>query len=143
MADGADSRVALLSIHPRYAEAILSGKKRVEFRRRGPSSATSHVIVYATAPVSKVVGWFSVTAVESSATAELWRRYGKVGGIDRRAFDSYYLACSIGSAIRIGTATKLHKPIDLAALDPGRSAPQSFHYVSRQSLAIVQGANPT
>jgi predicted transcriptional regulator len=143
MADGADPRVALLSIHPRYSDAILSGRKRVEFRRRGLSSATSHVILYATAPVSKVVGWFSVAAIESGAPAELWRRYGKVGGIDRLAFDAYYFACSLGFAIRIGAATKLHIPIDLATLDPDRSPPQSFRYVTGQSLAIVQAANPT
>ncbi len=127
---GPNQRVALLSIHPGFADAILRGDKRVEFRRRGPSSSTTHVIVYATAPVSKVVGWFSVDSIDSDAPATLWDRYGEVGGIDEAAFRAYYDACQVGSAIRVRHANALATPVGLEDLEPGSKAPQSFRYVA-------------
>ena len=41
--DSNSSEVALLSIHPRFAEAILTGEKRVEFRRTKFSRDVSHI----------------------------------------------------------------------------------------------------
>lgn len=140
MVEGSDQLIALLSIHPRYAEAIMCGEKRVEFRRRGPSSATTHVIVYATAPVSKVVGWFSVDSVESGSPAKLWSRYSRVGGIDEQSFNSYYEACAVGSAIRVGQAKQLESPVELASLGDGLRAPQSFRYVEDNVLASLSRA---
>ncbi len=137
MAEGTDQLVALLSIHPGYAEAIMRGEKRVEFRRRGPSPSTTHVIVYATAPISKVVGWFSVDSIDSDSPEVLWHRYGLVGGVDEASFNTYYDACKVGSAIRVGQAERLESPVELASLDGQPHAPQSFRYVADKVLASL------
>ena len=55
----AAGRVAVMSIHPRYAEAILSGQKRVEFRKRRLAPDVTTVLVYATQPVGVLVGRLS------------------------------------------------------------------------------------
>ena len=39
-----------MSIHPVYANAILTGDKKVEFRKRRLAADVTHVLVYATAP---------------------------------------------------------------------------------------------
>jgi len=140
MDDGSDRRVVLLSIHPEFAEAIMRGYKRVEFRRRPPASDTSHVILYATAPVSRIVGWFSVASIEADEPRSLWDRFGSVGSISEDAFDAYYEACGKGAAIRVGEVETLDKPVRLDDLEPGLRPPQSFRYVDRDHLATLAKA---
>lgn len=137
MDDGSDRRVALLSIHPKFAAAIMRGDKRVEFRRRPPASDTSHVIVYATAPVRRIVGWFSVVSIEADEPSSLWHRFGSLGSISAAAFDTYYEACETGAAIRVGRVESLDEPVRLEDLEPGLRPPQSFRYMDRGHLASL------
>jgi predicted transcriptional regulator len=142
MGDGSNRRVALLSIHPQFADAILRGEKRVEFRRRPPSSDTSHVIVYATAPVQKIVGWFVVTAIDADDPTSLWRRYASEGAIAEDAFDAYYASCAMGAAIKVGEVTSLLDPVPLDDLQPGMRAPQSFRYVDPGLIEALHDRAP-
>jgi len=137
MAEVEDRRVALLSIHPLYARALMSGEKTVEFRRRALSSETAFVIVYATAPVRMVVGWFEVDGIASDTPASLWARFGKDGHVDRQAFERYYAQCDTGSAIQVRTAVALDQPIALSELSEGMTAPQSYRYVSTDVMASL------
>jgi predicted transcriptional regulator len=118
----------------------MRGEKRVEFRRRPPAADTSHVIVYATAPVRRIVGWFAVVSIEADRPRSLWRRFGGVGSISMDAFDAYYGASEIGAAIRVGEVESLAVPIRLEDLEPGLRAPQSFRYVDRSHLATLAKA---
>ena len=129
MVDSTNGRVALLSIHPRFADAILGGQKQVEFRRRAPSSLT-HVIVYATAPIGRIVGWFRVSGVEAEAPSILWERFGEMGGIGPEEFARYYRECEIGSAIRVAEVSRLERPVTIDAVGAGVTPPQSFRYVA-------------
>ena len=45
----------LLSIKPEYAEKILSGEKRYEFRRKLCKREIDKIYIYATRPVQKVI----------------------------------------------------------------------------------------
>ena len=56
----------LLSIKPQYADKILSGDKKFEFRRllyKSPN--VKKIIIYATSPVMRVIGEFDVATVHS------------------------------------------------------------------------------
>ena len=63
-------RIALMSIHPGYAEAILSGRERAEFRKRPLAEDVRTVLIYATAPVSAMSGWFTVQGHTESRTGK-------------------------------------------------------------------------
>jgi predicted transcriptional regulator len=130
MADEADRCVALFSIHPRFADAILRGEKRVEFRRRGPSRDTAFVIVYATSPVKRVVGWFRVGGIEAEAPRALWARFGGVGGVELDEFDRYYEGRDVGTAITVAEPAALTEPLQLSSVAGLTNPPQSFQYVS-------------
>ena len=138
MAEATDPRVALFAIHPGYAEAILAGEKRVEFRRKGPAVPISHVVVYATAPVRKVVGWFAVGGVETGSPVALWDRFGRIGGVEQGAFDRYYVACDVGLAITVTNARALDEPLGLEELALGSRAPQSFRYVDPSLISALE-----
>lgn len=139
MAQGPHRGVALLSIHPRHAESILSGNKKVEFRRVRFKRDVSHVVVYATAPVGKVVGWFSVKEIDSRHPRMLWRRYRQVSGVSSKEFNAYFDGVEQGTAIAVDVAERLVEPIPLATISPSFTPPQSYRYVDPTAFARLVG----
>lgn len=130
-------RVALMSIHPKYADAIMTGKKRVEFRKRPIAADVTHVIVYATAPVSAVIGAFAVTGQVTSPPRSLWRRFRRVGGISRSRFFDYFAAHESGTGIGVGLVLVPPAPLSLVEDLGLRHPPQSFRYLDERSAATV------
>ncbi len=119
---------ALLSIRPRYAEAILSGRKRFEFRRQPFGSSVNLALVYATSPVQLVVGEFDVLQILSAPVESLWRLTRRFAGIDRNLFFEYFSGMHIGHAIEIGAVRRYERPfcpVEAMGIRP----PQSFQYV--------------
>lgn len=131
--DSKSPQVALLSIHPRFADAILSGTKQVEFRRRGFGRDVGVVVIYATKPVGKVVGWFEVEGIEHCHPDELWARFEDCGGIGRDEFDEYYRDRSEGVGIRVRTASRLVKPLELSRATDLATPPQCFAYLASKT----------
>jgi predicted transcriptional regulator len=134
--DDSARRIALLPVHPEFASAILAGRKTVEFRRRAPRGAT-HVLVYATAPISGLMGWFEIAGVDLDAPARLWARWRWAGRIDKRRFDTYYANTDVGAAIRVGPARAFDRPIALTEAGLGNAAPQSFRWVEPKTFAAL------
>lgn len=121
-----------MSIHPAYAAAILDGSKLVEFRKRPIADDVTHVVVYATAPVSAVVGAFTVADQYTVHPKALWRRFRAVAGIGQKDFMTYYEGRDFGTAIAIGNVMPAASPLALAA-DLGISRPpQSFQYLNEE-----------
>lgn len=137
MADAATGRVALFSIKPEYANAILDGSKEVEFRRTSLASDVSHVVIYATSPVQRVVGTFEVAGVESAVPEELWANYSHVGGIGHAAYTGYFAGTDTGYAIKVRRPRLLDTPLRLDDLSPGLRAPQSYQYLRGEALKRV------
>ena len=81
----------LISIRPHYAEAILSGDKTVELRRRIPAiDLGTRLWIYATQPVRAVVGSAVVDEVIEGSPAHIWERYMDRVAIDRCEYDEYF-----------------------------------------------------
>jgi len=63
----------LLSIKPEFAERIFQGIKRYEFRKAiFRNRNVNKVIVYASAPISKVIGEFEIDDILEHEVEELW-----------------------------------------------------------------------
>lgn len=123
------SGIALISIRPKYTEKLLSGVKRVEFRRCGPRAEVDRLLVYATLPVGGLVGILEVVSVVRAAPGRLWEEYGLIGGIDRDSFFSYFEGAKFGDALVIGKVWRFDSPVPLEESGAARRAPQSFQYV--------------
>ena len=82
MVENSDRNVILMSIHPKFAQLILSGKKKVEFRKTRFNHQISHVVIYATSPIKKVVGYFEVQNIKVAPPKDLWESYSEVSGIE-------------------------------------------------------------
>ena len=50
-----DGRVALMFVHPRFAASLVDGQKTVELRKSRLAPDLRRVLVYATAPVQRVI----------------------------------------------------------------------------------------
>lgn len=137
---GATGRVALMSIRPPYAQAIMAGTKKVELRRRPLAGDVTHVLVYATAPQKRIIGAFTVPEQTAGTPEEVWALVGDVAGITKTAYQGYYRETSRAVAIHVGRVLSLQRPLTL--LDLGmRRPPQSFQYLpdmaTRTALAAV------
>ena len=137
--DSNSTEVALLSIHPRFAEAILTGEKRVEFRRTKFSRDVSHVAIYATQPIGKIVGWFEVAGIESHHPDDLWGKFQHCGGIDEDDFRVYYLGRETGYAIRVRQSRRLKQAKPLTAVCGDTRPPQSFTYLNKAAVRKLFG----
>ena len=120
----------LLSIRPQYANSILDGTKKYEFRRRVHRDSRVHtVVIYATKPVGKVVGEFSIKSVHSAHPDSLWERTKEFSGITRSFFLEYFSGREVGHAIEVKRVKKYRKPMELSDLLPSGIAPQSYAYL--------------
>lgn len=122
----------IFSIRPRHAEAILSGRKHVELRRKRPNvSPGSLAFVYVSSPVKAVLGAFCVQQIISAPIDALWELTWNQSCINRDDYDDYFFGVSEGHAIQIAGATCFREPISLKLLGsiwPGFRPPQSFCY---------------
>lgn len=141
MASETSPAVALLPIRPEYASAIMRGDKRVEFRRRGFSRDVEFVVVYASSPVKRILGFFRVSEVAAGHPEELWDRYSEVGAIDLEAYTAYYAGAEQGVAIEIERVCVLQNPVPLSVLGESMKPPQSFQYIDHSDLHRITEAS--
>lgn len=133
----------LLSIHPRFANAIFAGMKKVELRRRAPRLAQGdEVLVYSTVPTAAVIGSFTVNEVIKVRLEPLWRRTRGIAAVTRDEFRSYFEGLETGVGICVGQVRPFQSPISLWALRnlwPGFQPPQGFRYLTPEEVSTVLG----
>jgi predicted transcriptional regulator len=127
-----------MSIHPQYADAILSGTKRVEFRKRRLAADVSTVVIYATQPLGRVVGIFEVVGHDVASPAELWDRHSTHAGISATGYRKYYAQAQSAVGILIGGVQRLPQPRPLSDLPGVSRPPQSFSYLSASQATDVR-----
>jgi predicted transcriptional regulator len=130
-------RMMILSLRPRFAEAILSGVKTVELRRTEPKiRVPTLALIYASTPVRALLGTCVVTSVESGHLPALWQAHGAGSGIDHGEFLQYFEGVQAGSALSLASPTRFSRPIPLVELrsrPKGFRPPQSFSYVDAKT----------
>lgn len=130
----------LLSIKPEFGEAILNGNKTYEFRRtsfRDPNEV-ERVFIYATAPVQKIIGSFTIQNVINDSPGELWERFGDVSGIeDRNRFMDYFEGKESGYAIGIESISQFERAIDPREYIDDFHPPVSFTYLKGQLAKLL------
>lgn len=83
----------LISVKPYWAEQIANGQKLWELRKLPPREGVKNVIIYATAPYSKIVAIAPLIAVVKGTPFQIWDkniRLGNVACITNKAFWEYY-----------------------------------------------------
>lgn len=117
---------AILSIHPRFSQAIIAGTKRVELRRVVPKRDVRRLVIYETKPTMAVVAECSCYVVSGTPDGLWWAFRGEMG-ISGKEFWSYMegvkSACGV-VILRVG------EPRSRELADYGlRQPPQSWVYL--------------
>lgn len=134
-------RTALLSIRPRFAEALLDGSKTVEIRRRRANITSGSVcLVYATSPMRALVGAIRVQHTDTDTSDALWHRWGAQIGLERDEYDAYLANSSQPCAIVVDAATRFAGPVGLQELRRRQHAfvtPQSYRFLRNGELSSL------
>jgi len=119
----------LLSIKPQFALKIFDGTKKFEFRKNiFKNSNINTVVVYASSPMQKVIGEFTIDEIMEEEPETLWEMKKKHSGITKDFFDEYFYNRNRAFAIKVKDITRYKEPKDLIDFDLN-FAPQSFVYL--------------
>ncbi|WP_332604742.1 hypothetical protein [Acinetobacter sp. ESBL14] len=124
------STAVLLSIKPKFADAIFAGEKKYEFRKAIFKDKSIKVIyVYASAPISKVVGTLYVDEILARQPTLLWEATSEDAGISEDYFYEYFANRKLGYALKVERAKLFDEPKLLQDMFGISHPPQSFCYV--------------
>ncbi len=136
-------RPILLSLRPRYAQAILDGAKTVELRRTRISAPDGTlVILYATAPIRSVVGTTKLAGRFIGTPVQVWTYCGSRTGLTKREYDDYFRGADLATALLLAAPRPLdawHSLAELRESQPSFRPPQSFRYVADQDPVLLHG----
>lgn len=121
----------LMSIRPRFADAILAGQKTHELRRRfADARPGARVIVYASGPRRAVVGMFTVASVHTMPAWMIARRRRRATTLSGDEIREYLVGVRSGTLIEVSAPTRFTQPISLSQLRSyGVEPPQSYRYL--------------
>ncbi|MFC8045122.1 hypothetical protein [Nocardia sp. NPDC057353] len=126
-------RPLLLSLRPRFAEAILDGSKTVELRRTRVSAPSGTLLVlYASSPVMAVVGVATLADRDTASPSAIWRRHRHHIGLSHAEFTDYFEGTEQATAISVIAPHSLPSPLTLGQLRAHSAfqPPQSYRYLA-------------
>jgi predicted transcriptional regulator len=118
----------LLSIKPKYANAILAGEKLVEFRKLVFKKPIERVYIYSSAPEQRIIGYFIIEDIIADTPKELWKQFNKVGSIAEEDFFEYFANKKIGYSIKIKSVNRFRKSKNPKEIFENFFPPQSYMY---------------
>ena len=117
---------AILSIKPEFVTKIAIGKKRYEYRKSMFKRPVEKVYIYASSPVSRIIGEFQPVDVISGEPGFVWQETSDYSGITKLFYDEYFKTSAVAYAIVIQNFVKYETPL---ALPKGVHAPQSYCFI--------------
>lgn len=121
----------LLSIKPKYANAILAGVKLVEFRKLTFKKEIERVYIYSSAPEQRIIGYFTIDNIVSDTPKRLWRQFSDVGSISEQDFFEYFANKEVGYSIKIKSVKKFTKSKNPKEIFENFVPPQSYMYCEK------------
>lgn len=135
-----DSDPVLLSLDPRWADAIRAGEKRYEYRRVAPAQEPPYsIVLYATAPRQAVVASAVVDAVIEADIEALIDRTVDGTPHGRADVRDYFEGRETGTALELGEIAAYETPVSrerLREVDPGFTVPQNFRYLRADETEV-------
>ena len=136
-----EDRAVLISINPEYAEKILSGEKKLEFRRSWGENQVRYMVIYVTSPQQKIVAVAEIKEVHRGSRQQFWKlAKEKGGGISKRMLFNYLKGSRNPVAIEIANVRKLEKGLDpKIVIGVNFRPPQSFNYLNKEYMNRING----
>lgn len=126
----------LLSIKPEFALAIFRGEKVYEFRKAVfKNRDVDKIYVYASAPISRVIGFFYINDILEMEPEALWSKTRCGAGISEAYFYEYFSGRDRAYALSVDRASLFDEPRKLQCMFGIGHPPQSFRYVPGHAIA--------
>jgi len=121
----------LMSIRPKYADQIFSGKKRYELRRKFSTKWLGHRInIYATGHSMQLMGQAMAHRIIKNTPKEIWKQCGADLGCNHTEFEQYTQNTEEIYAIELSEVTPFRVPVsrkDIAEIfNESLNPPQSY-----------------
>ncbi|WP_052336272.1 ASCH domain-containing protein [Nocardioides alkalitolerans] len=135
-----NGRALFISVKPRYADAILQGRKTVELRRTRPNLPDgSLVFLYSSTPTRAVVGWARLIGVREGTPLEIWDEYGHAAAIDAPDYEIYFDGAEQAFALELDCVVIAAQQVPLSVIRSiGIQPPQSWRYVPADVTTQIQ-----
>lgn len=135
------NKALLLSIKPRFADAIFAGEKHFEMRKVRPRVEPGDlVLVYVTSPRCRLEGAFRVGSVLEMSPERMWPRVRSGSALSKAEFMTYYAGKTTAFAIGILEAWRLDTAVQLRELRSERIIPpQGYRYLSVGETTSLMG----
>lgn len=137
------TKVLLLSVKPRFARAILEGRKTIEVRRKFPDLPPGTVVVlYSTSPERAVVGTVRLKQTFRVAPNDVWESYANNIDIDKNALSEYLEGVVESTLLEVEAPEIWEQPVRLRALREmlGIEPPQSFRYLAPEQVDLMRSS---
>lgn len=121
-------RKIMLAIKPEYVEKIFDGLKRYEYRRKCPNHPISQIVIYETAPVSKVVGTVDVDEMLGTSPHVLYDTTKKWAGISEDDYNDYFKGSNVAYAYSLNHPVIFSRPVSIEEYGL-KFVPQSYVYL--------------
>ena len=118
----------LLPIKPEYAYKILSGEKKYEYRKRIAVHDITRIVIYASSPVSKIIGEVSVSGNLKDTPKKLWDKTKEHSGISIEKYNKYFYDKEVAYAYCLKRAITYQNSRTLEEFGLNY-VPQSFAYL--------------
>lgn len=121
----------LLSIKPQYADKILCGLKKYEFRKIiFRNEDIREIVIYSSSPTKKIVGTCAIGSVIEDRPSVLWEMLKEGSGLCEEEFFTYFYGKEKGYAIEIESINRFERPVDPREFNADFVPPQSFQYIN-------------
>ncbi|MCC6511717.1 MAG: ASCH domain-containing protein [Pirellulaceae bacterium] len=132
----------LLSIHQKYVDLILDGRKTVELRKRIPrASVNEEIAIYCCVPRMAIVATAKIADIQAIEPGSFWELHGKATGVTRLQFNEYYANSTKAVGLFLKNVVAFEIPLGLSELRkawPGFHPPQQFRYLSASQTAYLR-----
>ena len=119
----------ILSIKPEFVEKIFSGEKQYEYRKVLFKQKVDTVYIYASRPISKIVGEFKIAEIICDTPANICNQTKEYSGVTKSFFQQYYTGKDKGVALKIKECKQYKEAVDPTTVIANFKVPQSFIYV--------------
>lgn len=125
----------LLSVKPIFADAIISGSKRIEIRKRFPKKwEGSQVYFYASRPKSALVGKGEIGSIVEDTADLIWERFGRHVGCSQADFYAYLGDAQKAVAVEMKNVSAFHNELSRGDI----SISLSKNFVPPQSYCSME-----
>jgi predicted transcriptional regulator len=136
----------ILSIKPKFSDAIYSKQKTIELRRKIGVQFRKRgtIYIYTSCPVKQISGEAKILRIENLPVDEIKKHYLAEACISTHDFDSYFVGCTHGYLIFLCDVMEYKNKISLKKLSLlNFKPPQSFCYPNSLLLNFIEAEKCT